>query len=251
MKCNNCGAELIFNNKNFTCKYCGSTFFKEELLPLTLQNKEFKIVGGVLLAYFGNQAQVVIPSGTIAIGKEAFKNNLAVIRVVFSKTVTQIESNAFEGCVNLTEIVDYYNVFKFGDECFKFAGLKQITIGRNVEYLGKGCFSRMPNLEVVYYAPNKILKLNHTFAYCQNLKVVEEEVHNFFPSFHFSLEVKNNPNNKRPTFSDAFVGTPYITKVKERYMSYYTQGICPECGGRINKGLFHAKCNNCGIDYKN
>jgi len=251
MKCKNCGAELSYNNENYICNFCGSSFLREELLPLTLQNKEFKIVGGVLLAYLGNQSQVVIPSGTMSIGKEAFKNNLAVRKVIFSKTVTQIENNAFEGCANLTEIVDYSNVSKFGDECFRYAGLKHVTIGRNVELLGKGCFSRMPNLEVVSYSPEKILRLKNTFAYCPNLIEVEEDVYNFVPSCHSFLDVRHNPKNKRPTWGDAFVGTPYITIIKDKYLKLYRQGICPECGGKIIKLIFHAKCTSCGIDYKN
>jgi hypothetical protein len=34
-------------------------------------------------------------------------------------------------------------------------------------------------------------------------------------------------------------------------MESYKKGICPECGGKIRKGLFHAKCKECKIDYKN
>lgn len=56
MKCKNCGAELTCENARYMCSYCNSSFPKEELMPLTPQSKEFKIVGGVLLAYLGTEA---------------------------------------------------------------------------------------------------------------------------------------------------------------------------------------------------
>ncbi len=231
----------------------GETFFKkDEPQSVTIQcNNEFKIVGGVLLKYLGNQSEVSIPEGIIAIGKEAFKNNLSVRKVIFSKTVRQIDSNAFEGCANLIEIENYSNISKYDDECFKYAGLRRVTIGHDVECLGKACFSHMPNLETILYCPGKTLKLKNTFAYCSRLTDLEEDGRNFFPSCRKFIDVRNNPDNKRPTWGDAFVGTPYIGIIQNKYLSLYQKGICPECGGKINKHFFHAKCNKCGIDYIN
>ena len=72
-----------------------------------------------------------------------------------------------------------------------------------------------------------------------------------FPSFHSFLQLQNNPSNKRYTYYDGFFGTPFFDSIKEELFSSYKKGICPECGGKIKKGLFHAKCKSCGIDYKN
>lgn len=251
MKCKNCGAELIIDKGKYVCNHCGSNFLFEEFFPMTFKNNEFSIVGGVLLKYLGNESKVEIPYGIVSIGKEAFKNNISLRKVIFSKTVIQIDKSAFEGCYNLMEIINYDNIIKFDDFCFRFAGLEQIVIGKNVDYLGNCCFSRMPNLKKVFYNPSKIIKLKHTFEYSSNLIDIKENKLNFFPSYHTSLELINNPNNKRPTWGDAFIGTLYIKKIKEKYLKYYKKGICPECGGKIKKSFFHARCKNCGIDYKN
>ena len=251
MKCIYCGAELKTENDSFICDYCGSSFLKEELMPTTIQNNEFKIVGGVLLSYFGNKTEVTIPSGTMMIGQAAFKNNLAVRKVIFSKSTTSIGKNAFEGCINLTDLENYSNVMEYDDECFMQSGLKQVRIGKNVKHLGIKCFANMPNLESVIYTPGKTLKLKNTFSHCPNLVEVKADKNYFFPSIHTSQMVLNNPNNERPTLGDVFLGTPYIKIAKDKLLDFYKQGKCPECGGKISKGLFHSKCKNCGIDYKN
>lgn len=168
------------------CDQNGLVHLSDESFSPKIQGENFRIVGDVLLAYLGNESYVRIPCGIKAIGKEAFKNNLAIRKVAFPKTVKRIESNAFEGCINLVEIIDYSNVSEFGDECFRSSGLKNVTIGRNVEYLGRGCFSMMPNLKAVSYFPGKILRLNQTFAYCPNLVEVDDELYFFHHATFFA-----------------------------------------------------------------
>lgn len=254
MKCKECGAELVFKNDLYTCEFCGTKYFKDEVASTVQQNSttnEFIVRGGVITAYKGNKTTVNIPEGILGIGTESFKNNLSIQSVVFSSSVVEIQNNAFEGCVNLRTISGYENVHFFGDDCFRLSGLVEVKIGQNVCKLGKSCFSNMPNIKKVIYMPEKDLKHNHTFFNCPNLDTVDADKFYFFPSFHSSLEVVNNPGNKRPTFTDAFTGTPFIKNIKEQYMQSYKDGICPECGGHISKGLFHAKCKDCGIDYRN
>jgi hypothetical protein len=215
------------------------------------QNDEFDICGGVLVSYKGNESLVELPDDIIGIGENAFKNNLILSKVIFSSTVTTVGKSAFAGCVNLLEIENYQNVQEFGEECFYGAGLLSVEISQNVRVLGKQCFANMPNLTTVTYAPNKNLKLNKTFANCKNLVQVDMDQCYIFPSMHRALEVQNNPSNTRPTYTDVFPGTPYINSVKTHLLDMFKKGICPECGGSIRKGLFHAKCQGCGIDLKN
>ena len=254
MKCKECGAELVFKNGLYICEFCGTKYFKDEISPTVRQNvssSDFVVRGGILTAYRGNKNIVNIPEGIVGIGAESFKNDLSIQSVVFSSTVVEIQNNAFEGCIKLKTISGYENIQFFGDDCFRSCGLIEVKIGKNVCKLGKSCFSNMPNLKKIIYMPEKDLKHNHTFCNCPNLDTVDADKFYFFPSFHSSLEVLNNPGNKRPTFADAFTGTPFIKNIKEQYIQSYKEGICPECGGHISKGLFHAKCKGCGIDYKN
>lgn len=261
MKCSNCGAILNKSDNLLYCPYCGGKFFKEEIVPpvqyigasagVQKTAIDFTVRGGVLISYNGSNPNVVIPNGIVSIGANAFKNNVAINSVTFSDTVKSIESNAFEGCVNLHAISNYQNVESFGSESFRGAGLRSIVIGDNVKQIGKNCFTRMPNLESVKYVPSRNLKLNHAFAYNSKLTSVEMDKFYFFPSFHSSLEVLNNPTNTRPTYYDAFAETPFLSMIMKELLEVYKTGICPECGGKIKKGLFHAKCVNCGIDYRN
>ncbi len=249
MMCKHCGgASFVERGDVLVCSYCTSTFLKEEFAPRT---DDFVVCGGTLTMYKGNKSQVIIPEGVVSIAENAFKNNLLITKVTFSSTVQVIGKSAFAGCVNLLEIENYRSVSTFGDECFYGAGLESVEIGSNVCLLGNRCFANMPNLNTVTYTPNKDLKLCKTFANCKNLFQVNADKFYFFPSFHGFREIQNNPTNKRYTYSDAFPGTPYMHSIKAQLFEMYKKGECPECGGIIKKRLFHAKCKNCGIDYKN
>ncbi len=248
MKCKNCGAELILVDRGiYFCEFCKSKYVEKT----DQSNNEFYVVGGVLKSYSGNQSNVIIPNGIVSIGPNAFKNNILINSVTFPSSLTTIENNAFENCINLLEIKNYENVIFFKDECFKNSGLKELTIYPNVHGIGRYAFSYMPNLETVNYRPILDLKLKGAFLKCPKLITVNMNRYCFFPSMQDSVSLFNNASNKRPTWGDAFVGTPYINKILKQYTESYKQGICPECGGKIKKGLFHAKCSKCGIDYKN
>lgn len=238
MRCLNCGAELSTTDDGYICDYCGSKYLKEELLPLSIQTSEFVIDRGIFLRYLGNEESVTIPNGVFVIGNGAFKDNLTIRKITFSKTVNEIEKNAFEGCSNLIKIENYSNIAKFGDECFKGAGLEYLEIGKNVISIGNASFSRMPNLKSIYYHPEKILKLNNAFAQCQNLSEVKEDELNFFPSLHKTVELINNPKNKKPTWGDAFRGAPFIKNIFNEYEKKLKEGFCPRCGEKLKKTLF-------------
>ena len=214
-------------------------------------SNDFVVVGGVLTNYLGNEREVIIPNGVIAVGACAFKGNLRIENVTFPSSLTKIENNAFEGCANLKRIHNPQSVIFYGDEAFKSSGLLYVSIGDRVEHIGAYCFANMPNLETITYMPGKNIRLKKSFAHCPLLSEVEMDRYYFFPSMRTFLDVRNNPNNQRPTFSDAFAGTPFIKKIFSKYMASYKKGICLECGGKVRKGLFHARCKSCKLDYKN
>ena len=261
MKCSNCGGQISKHGEMLVCEFCGAQTFIDETknstqkVEVTVNVKQdandFDIRGGVLVSYRGSKQQVILPKEIVSIGDGAFRNNVALRCLIFSGTEKSIGKNAFENCTNLTEIKNYDNVESFGEECFKFTGIEKLTVGEKVKNLERYCFSNMPNLKEVCYAPKKNLKLNHAFANCKSLNDIKTDEFYFFPSFHSSLALRNNPTNKRPTYYDAFSGTPFLTTIMGLYMNFYKKGTCVECGGKIRKGLFHAKCSNCGIDYRN
>lgn len=252
MKCYNCGAPLILKGGLYYCTYC-TTFQKQKVENQIADGKstDFIVEGGVLVKYSGNQSHVEIPNGIVSIGPKVFQNNLAIEVVKFPDSVTSIQNNAFDGCINLKTLQNVDSIKSFGDEAFKSSGLYSVYIKANVEHIGKYCFAQIQNLQTVEYGPEKNLRLNQTFDKCINLSNVEMNKNYFFPSFHTFTELLNNPDNKRPTWGDAFRGTPYIKSIYAKYIKSYEAGVCPECGGKIKKGLFHKKCSVCKIDYVN
>lgn len=209
----------------------------------------FTIAGGTLIKYIGHDKIVTIPDNVIEIAQNAFSNNLVIETVIFSSNTILVGEKAFENCVNLVEIKNYSNVIYFKKECFRNSGLKTITIYDNVKEIGECAFAYMNNLEKVIYACDNNLKLDHTFSHSPKLIEVEMDKKYFFPSLARKNFVKNNPNDKRPTYADAFSWTPYFDLIKKQLFESYKNGICPDCGGKIKKGLFHAKCLNCQIDF--
>lgn len=247
MNCPNCGGELILVDNTYTCRICGAKYVNKSANPTS----SFHIVGGVLYKYLGSSPDVVIPEGVVEIAPCAFKDNHSIKSVTFSSTVTVIGKNAFENCVNLTSISNYRSIVCYQDECFRYAGLTSINIYPNVHTLGRYCFANMPNLESVYYNPEQDLKLMGTFLHCHKLITLEMEGNRFFPSMKTSVNLYHNHGKSRPTWGDAFQGTPLIVIAYTKYMEYYDKNICYECGGHLKRTLFHAKCEKCGIDYKN
>ena len=253
MICKNCGATLKVVNGKYHCDFCSRDYPIDELESQVKvePSDSFVVQGGVLRLYKGNSENVAIPQGVVVIGEGVFRNNIQIKNVRFSSSVLKIDKQAFQGCTNLQTLIDYESVEDFGEEAFRGSGLSTITIGQNVKTIGKYCFADMPNLEKIVYCPNKIIKHDHTFLNCSKLVEVEKDQFYFFPSLVATIQLRNNPTNKRPTLGDAFRKTPYLTNTINEYMESYKKGICPECGGKISKGLFHAKCKNCGVDYKN
>lgn len=253
MKCKSCGGTLSFKDNTYICDYCGSKYRIAEKPKAhldVLASKAFKIHDGVLLKYMGSQDDVIIPDGILSIGKEAFKNNLIIKSVNFSNTVIEVQDSAFEGCINLKIISNYSSIVYFKNECFKNAGLEEITIGNKVMELGEYCFSNMPNLQKVSIFVGKLLTYKGTFIKCPKLKNVEMNDRYFSPFYFPKDRIKNNLKEKRSTYFDAFKDTPYYYAKKKELVEKYAAGICADCGGKIKKGLLHSKCLNCGIDYQ-
>lgn len=72
---------------------------------------DFLIVGdGILLAYKGSAAEVVIPDGVKQIGSEAFKNHDEIEKATFPDSLTAINAEAFRNCSRLSTLIGGDNV---------------------------------------------------------------------------------------------------------------------------------------------
>ena len=88
----------------------------------------------------GNTA--VLPEGFTVIEKDAFSDNLDLVRVVIPSTVTAIEDGAFRGCSNLKEVSIPESVLEIGNSAFcNCEKLSAIQLPKNLRYLGQFAFA--------------------------------------------------------------------------------------------------------------
>lgn len=81
---------------------------------------DFLIVGdGVLIAYKGKNADVVIPSDVKTIASRAFADNKFMRGLKLPESVLYIREEAFAGCSNLTDIIGGENVITCASDAFK------------------------------------------------------------------------------------------------------------------------------------
>ena len=86
----------------------------------------FDIENGVLLEYFGNGGDVVLPDSVKTIGKSAFKGCKALKSVTLSNNVTSICEGAFSDCQDLTSVKIPRSVIKMESNAFK--GCPKLTV---------------------------------------------------------------------------------------------------------------------------
>ena len=85
----------------------------------------------------------------------------------FIYTVTSIESNAFSGCSDLTEVSIGNNVTKIGAQAFhNCGGLEKLTIGEHVTKIGSGAFTSCSSLRNLTI-PNSVTEIGeNAFRRC-------------------------------------------------------------------------------------
>ena len=104
---------------------CGSSVSKPE---------DFIIEDGTVTGYTGKAADLVIPEGVTAIGKEAFKNG-KFKSVEIPGSCTQIGSQAFYSCKKLARVVLPDNGIYLGPQCFyECTAIKEINIPESAEF---------------------------------------------------------------------------------------------------------------------
>jgi len=93
-----------------------------------MEDKDFIIENGVLIAYNGANETVIVPDGITAIGEIAFEWNETLKEVILPQSLQEIGFFAFRGCKNLTVINIPRNVKTIHKTAFLGALLKTIII---------------------------------------------------------------------------------------------------------------------------
>lgn len=102
-------------------------------------NDDYLIVGdGILLAYRGRAAEVVLPEKVKKIAPGAFAGHSEIVSVVLSDGLREIGEGAFEGCSSLSAVQGGKYVTKIADRAFSGCGMETFHIAENVKQMGLG-----------------------------------------------------------------------------------------------------------------
>lgn len=132
---------------------------------------DFYVWNGVLVRYQGSAAEVTVPDGIVAIGDDAFKDNVNITSVKLPDSLQEIRQKAFAGCENLASISIPEGVRSIGTSAFAWCGaLKSIELPGSVREVGFSAFEGTPISTLVI--PEGVTELYCTFADMTNLTSV-------------------------------------------------------------------------------
>lgn len=111
-------------------------------------SEDFLILGEILVAYRGDDTEVIIPDGVTVIGRSAFEGNPFITTVSIPPSVKEIRTAAFYKCTSLQVVTTADSIVEIGDMAFYFCRtLKFINLGSKLESIGKQAFASCDALE--------------------------------------------------------------------------------------------------------
>lgn len=113
-------------------------------------DEEFYIENNVLISYFGNDQDVVIPENVTEIGPNAFRNNSDLENLILSEKIEVIGDGAFLNCSNLKTVENTDGLIKIGSSAFsncKSLETFELT-GTRLERIGDDAFSNCSSLKL-------------------------------------------------------------------------------------------------------
>lgn len=193
--------------------------------------------GTILVAYVGNDYDVVIPEKTTRIDNGAFADNKVINTVKIPQNVTSIGKSAFENCINLCTISLPNNLFSIGDSAF--AGCTQLegtsdkgfsellALPEGLICLGDSAFADCGSLYSVYIPFSLVTSDGwgkSTFEHCTFLHSItwgtatDANKTGDIPSYTFyecsTLDVDSLPNYIDNVFNYAFAYTGISGKLE-------------------------------------
>lgn len=114
------------------------------------EERDFIIIQDTLVKYVGIAQNVYIPNNIRIIGKDAFKNQTKISKIIIPDSVEEIQESAFERCIQIPYII----------------------LPNSLKSIGNKAFCRCYSL--AYIALNDALKEigDEAFAFCGKLKVI-------------------------------------------------------------------------------
>lgn len=146
---------------------------KYEPETLNLQDENFTIVAGELIAYTGSSAEVVVPNGVTKVTAGAFKNNKIITSVTLPATVSSIQAYAFDTCSKLTTVNIPAGVTRIEEYTFNnCAKLSAISFPATLEYIGSYAFYNCDALTTLTLNEGLTEMDDYAFQDCDGLTTV-------------------------------------------------------------------------------
>lgn len=158
------------SNNGYVAYYAKNVYTTEDGSKLSTDENGYVIYTNgeerILVAYQGNETNLILPDGITAINKFAFYYCSGLTSVTIPDSVTNIGSYAFRGCTGLTSITIPDSVTSIGEEAFSgCTGLTSVTIGNGVTYIGKRAFSWCSGLKSIVI-PDSVRNAKGAFGDC-------------------------------------------------------------------------------------
>ncbi len=113
---------------------CLIAAFPTAATELNVNYDDYDIIDGVILEYFGSDAELIVPSvaadGTpiTKIDSRAFHGNENLTKVYICEGIIEVGAQAFEDCINITELSLPYSLEVAGHSAFRNTGLVSAVI---------------------------------------------------------------------------------------------------------------------------
>ena len=186
---------------------------------------DFLIRDGVLLGYFGQGGEVVIPDGVTRIANLAFARSTKVTYVICNEELTSIGQKAFYECSALEEIqfprqMDLQKTYDFIIEEYSFYNcdaLLSLALPRYISIIERYAFAECSHLTDGLVVPGEVTSVaEHAFEHCTSLKsvVFQEGVQNIEQHAFYNctaMQTISFPESMHTIGTYAFAGCSALT----------------------------------------
>ena len=177
---------------------------------------EFTIINGVLTAYNGNDADVVIPDSVTEIGARVFYQNTKLTGITIPDSVIKIGDRAFSGCTSLIEVYLPDSVITLGKEVFNnCTELESVRLSESLAVIPYMAFNYCSSLKSIELPPALTEIEDEAFTHCSELKGINFPVGllrigDFVFRFDKKLELPDFPNGLQIIGKMAFMEVPIL-----------------------------------------
>ena len=175
----------------------------------------------------------------------AFQDCINLLELVLPSRLIKIGNRTFDGCYNLSKIINFQNISELGPYAFRETGITECLLSSSIENIPEGVFSGCVNLKKIEI-PISVKSINSTaFNECNNIKYVRLPIGY---KVHLQTLFKDSKDIEI-SFSNVFDQTERCPK----QCGAYTHGhmSCPYCGTSDVRTFCDgtAECNKCGGEY--